>query len=722
MQQVDVAYSPPEIDTQQPAQARRIENVEILEVPYPNTQDIRNAMPMFPGVVRDTAGRLHFNGGAADQTNYTLDGFNITDPVTGRFEANMNVESVRAMDLETAGFAADKGRGSAGNVDLKTEMGNDQWRFGATSFVPSLSSSSGLHFNKWTPRVKVSGPIAKGRAWFHNGFDSFYDVDTIPELPRSENRSRALSVNNLTRAQVNITPANIFTASLLYNHATDRSRGLTVLDPLETTINRRANLLFGSFRNQWTTHGGVVVELGFGATRSYSRDNPQGDATFEILPEGKRGNYFVDITLEVTRQEWIAKTYLPSLTSPVGNHQLTFGVNLQRSTFSQAADRHEYRVLRRDMSVARAVTFAGSGAFDRRNFEITEYINDRWTPRDDLLVEGGVRIDWDQVVRDVLFSPRLSAAYAPNWARGTKISGSIGIFYDALNLGTITRHQDQVAIATFFNPDGEMTRGPVETGFRVDDRELSVPRFRTFSLGLERRMPLGFHARASYVRRTGSRGLNYFAGVEEQAAPGLSWVREAEYFWLRNWRNDRYDSLELTLRRTFANQFEWLISYMRSSARSDAVVDFSLENPIFGSQGPGPFAWDAPHRILTWGWAPTPNRILPSKLRWLTRDTTISYLGEYRTGFPFSVVDEEGALVGPANQRRLPSYFSLNVHFERRFRFLNYLLAWRAGMNNITDSSNPGVVNNNISSPDFLRYGRSDRRSVNVRLRFLGRR
>jgi len=541
-------------------------------------------------------------------------------------------------------------------------------------------------------------------------------------LPDRQNRSRALSVNNLTRAQVNVTSSNIFFASLLYNHATDRSRGLSFLDPIETTINRRANLVFGSFRNQYTTHRGLVFELGFGAMRSFNRDNPQGQETFEILPFGKRGNYFVDMTREVTRQEWMAKAYLPTIASPFGGHQLHIGINLQRSTLDQVADRHEYRVLRGDMSVARSVTFAGNGAFGRRNFEVSEYINDRWTPRDDLMVETGFRVDWDQVVRDVLFSPRVSAAYAPAWARGTKISAGAGIFYDALTLGTITRHQDQVAIASFFNPDGQLTRGPVETAFRVNDRELSVPRFRTFSLGLERQMPLGFFARASYIRRKGSRGLNYFAGVEEQATPGLSWVREAEYYSLRNWRNDRYDSMELTLRRTFANRFEWLISYVRSSARSDAVVDFSLENPIFGSQGPGPFAWDAPHRILTWGWAPAPNRILPAKLRWLTRETTISYLGEYRTGFPFSVVDEEGALIGQPNQRRLPAYFSLNLHFERRFRFMNYLLAWRVGLNNITDNSNPGVVNNNISSPDFLRYGRSDRRAVNVRLRFLGRR
>src|SRR5262249_6800447 len=111
-QSVDVAYSAPTIDPDQPAEQKQLTNVEILEAPYPASQHLRNALPLLQGVVQDVSGRLHFNGGATDQTNFTLDGFNISDPVNGRFEARLNIEAVRSLDLDSARFSADKGRGS----------------------------------------------------------------------------------------------------------------------------------------------------------------------------------------------------------------------------------------------------------------------------------------------------------------------------------------------------------------------------------------------------------------------------------------------------------------------------------------------------------------------------------------------------------------------------------------------------------------------------------
>src|SRR5262245_2355693 len=173
-QSVDVAYSAPAIDPDQTSDQKQLTNVEILEAPYPASQDLRNALPLMQGVIQDSNGRLHFNGGATDQTNFTLDGFNISDPVSGRFEARLNIEAVRSLDVDTARFSADKGRGSAGTVDIKTGVGDDRWRVGATNFIPSVSTDGDLHINKWTPRIKVSGPIVKGRAWFQNAFDSFY--------------------------------------------------------------------------------------------------------------------------------------------------------------------------------------------------------------------------------------------------------------------------------------------------------------------------------------------------------------------------------------------------------------------------------------------------------------------------------------------------------------------------------------------------------------------
>src|SRR5713101_4570638 len=328
-QSVDVDYSPPTIDPQQPSEQKQLTSVEILEAPYPASQDLRNAFPLLQGVVQDVNGRLHFNGGATDQTNFTLDGFNISDPFSGRFEAHLNIEAVRSIDVDSSRYSADKARGSAGSVDIKTGMGDDRWRFGATNFIPSLSSEGGLHLNKWTPRVKVSGPIAKGRAWFHNAFDSFYGVDTISRLPRGENRSRALASSNLTRLQVNLAPSNILTGSLLVNFVDENRNGLSFLDPVETTINRRQNLYFASAKDQIYFHNGALTEVGVAVSSGFTRESPQGNKIFEILPSGKRGNYFVYLTRRSSRQQWVSNTYLPARHF-FGAHQLRFGVDGQR--------------------------------------------------------------------------------------------------------------------------------------------------------------------------------------------------------------------------------------------------------------------------------------------------------------------------------------------------------------------------------------------------------
>jgi len=714
-QSVDVAYSAPAIDTQQTSEQKQLTSMEILEVPYPASQDLRNALPLLPGVVQDVNGRLHFNGGASDQTNFMLDGFNISDPVTGRFEARLNIESVRAVDLESARYSADKDRGSAGSVDIKTNMGDDRWRFGATNFVPGFSSEDGFHINKWTPRLNLSGPLVKGRAWFYNGFDSFYDVDTISRLPRGQNRSHALTSSDITRLQVNLTPANILTGTLLLNRSSEDRHGLDFLDPVETTTSIRQDLYFTSVKDQIYFAGGALTEIGLAVSTTSLRDSPQGQQTFDISPFGKSGNYFVDLRRHSDRQQLISNTYLPARRL-FGEHRLRFGADAQRSAFHLLANRHDYRVLREDLSVARYVSFLGNGFTSRAGIRVAEYVEDRWAPVDGVLVEAGLRVSSDNIVGQALLSPRLSVAYAPKWLHETKLAAGIGVFHDAMSLGTFGR-QDQVSVATFFDSSGQISRGPVETAFRVDQRDLHAPHYRTVSVSVERKLPFEFYGKAAYIGKVGQRG---FAFTPEPVEPLTPTLQDERYF-LRNLRSDRYDAVELTARRTFGGRFEWVGSYTRSSARTNAVVDYSLENPIFAPQGPGRQPWDTPNRFLTWGWAPLP-QFLPRAFSFLTRQTDVAYLMEYRTGFPFGVVNDEGFLIGRPDSRRLPSYFNVNLHFERKFHVLHYLWAWRFGLNNLTNSGNPNVVNNNISSPSFLAYGRGQQRAFNVRLRFLGQR
>ena len=130
-------------------------------------------------------------------------------------------------------------------------------------------------------------------------------------------------------------------------------------------------------------------------------------------------------------------------------------------------------------------------------------------------------------------------------------------------------------------------------------------------------------------------------------------------------------------------------------------MDYSLENPIFGPQMPGPYPWDTPNRVHMWGWAPLPNAHSAARAAVPHAQHHGGLPGGISHRLSIQVVDEDGFLVGPPNSLRLPDYFNINLHLERQFRALHYLWAWRFGFNNLTNNGNPNVVNNVIGTPQF---------------------
>ncbi len=478
---VDVTASPPAIDPQQPQERRELDNTEIQSIPYPAPQDYRNALPLMDGVVQDNSGRPHFNGGRGSQTNYTLNGFNISNPVTGQLDARLNIDTIQSMDVATSRFSAENGRGSAGVLDLETKMGDDRWRFGGTNFIPGLSTDGGWHINKWTPRLELSGPIDKGRIWFHNGFDAFYSDDVVPGLPNGQNRTSAYSGSDITRFQINLTPGNILTGGFLYNLDDSHRQGLSILNPVESTLNQRDTLYMSTIRDQSYFTGGALLDVGFADSRGANYSLPQGNQLYQITPDGNRGNYFSGLDRHFYRQQWIADLFLPVLHA-AGTHQLKFGIDFERQAFHQTVDRHDYEVLREDGSLARYVTFQGSPFQSRKNFEAAQYVQDAWNIREGLVFEAGLRTEWNEIVRDLEVAPRLAVAWSPGWLRSTKFSAGWGVYHDAISLETVTRQQDQISYSTFYLPDGTV-RGPVPTSFIADDRLLRTPRFRIASRG-----------------------------------------------------------------------------------------------------------------------------------------------------------------------------------------------------------------------------------------------
>ncbi|MDP9169108.1 MAG: carboxypeptidase-like regulatory domain-containing protein, partial [Acidobacteriota bacterium] len=341
---VDVRYSAPVIDPEQTSDAKRLQAPDILNVPYPASQDYRSALPMLSGAIQDNNGQVHFNGGRTSESNYRLNGFDVADPATGNLTTRLNVDTVQTLEFEASRFSPERGKGSAGTLEIQTQMGDDHWRFGGTNFIPGIGTQGGAYLNHWSPRVIVSGPIRKGRAWFHDAFDTFYAANTVSGLPSGQNRTSSISGSNLSRFQWNIRDTNILTGSLLVNLESSNRNGLSFLNPAETTVNRRRSLFLATVKDQWIVGGGLI-EFGFADTRAYLRGSPQGSLPYIITPFGAVGNYFRQDQATSARQEWLVNGFVKPLTWH-GSHQIEAGANVERSDIYQTIFRHDLEVVR----------------------------------------------------------------------------------------------------------------------------------------------------------------------------------------------------------------------------------------------------------------------------------------------------------------------------------------------------------------------------------------
>jgi hypothetical protein len=440
---IDVPYSPPVIDPEQTTAVKHLDGQAILNLPYAASQDYRQALPLLPGAIQDAAGQVHFNGGESSQTSYRLDGFDVSNPASGGLAARLSVDTVQAVEWSSNRMPAED-KGSAGAVDIRTEMGDDRWRFGATNPIPSFDTSGGLHLSHWSPRFMTSGPILKGKLWFHTAFDPFYTANTVSSLPRGKNQTSNFTGSDLSRFQWKVSSWQTLTGSVLYDRGNIWRGGLSQLNPTETTVNQRSALLTGTIKDQFILDGNLI-EAGFANTRNYVRNSPLGTLPYEITPWGSSGNYFRDQSSRTSRQEALVNAvFRPLLLKiPRGTHQIRIGTNVEISGLRQTILRHDLSVTNADNAVVRSIAFDGSPRQSVNNTEAYTYASDHWSPASSLTLDLGLRLQWNRVTGTTSPAPRLAAAWAPKALRGTKLSAGWGIYYDAVTLGLLALGEEQ---------------------------------------------------------------------------------------------------------------------------------------------------------------------------------------------------------------------------------------------------------------------------------------
>ncbi len=708
-QSIDVGELPTPVDPAQTDQQQQLSGTEINDIPYPSSHSLRNAMKLIPGVVEDPSGGLHFHGGAEDQTRYTLNGFDITDPIDNRFSTRLAVEGVREVNLTSARESPQLGGGSAGTLAIQTDNGTDKLQYTATNFIPGVDTRGGLHFGDWTPRAGISGPIVKGRAWFSDSFDGEYSSGIITGLPSGQDSNQLWAAGNLFHTQVNLTPADILYADLLTNFDHQAHSGLGVLDPDSTTQALTDREFMTGVKENHSWAGGSMLETGFAWLDVYHRSIPMGDSLYLITPEGRSGNYFQEST-QTGRRAQLFANFFPQAWHRKGRHQLQLGGDAQRLDYSGNYQRTGFEVIGLDGLPVSETTFRGSGVFERPNTALSGYLNDHWQPLGNLYVDAGVRADWDELVRRAAVSPRVSASWAPWKESRTKLTAGYAILHEATSLALFSRPLDQQSVTIPYT--NGVSGAPLVSTFALGPN-LRFPRYAEWSAGLQHDFGHRLSASLEGLRKRGSDGFVYAAA---SPLPGINLQQQSlSYgfggnYQLTNQRRDAYDEASVSLRQSFGDQYGWMASYTRSRAVSNAVLDFSVDQPLQVANNFGPMPWDAPNRLLGWAYFPLP-----------FRNWAAALLMDYRTGFPFSAVTGTGTVSGAVDALRYPSNLDLNLSLERRFTFRGRRLALRLGLNNLTGHRNPTAVNNTIGAPNYLQFYGDEGRHLEARIRFLGR-
>jgi len=160
----------------------RLNGTEVNEIQYANSHSLRNGLQLLPEVVEDQTGTLHVNGSEENQVLYLLNGFNLTNPISGQLQTTLAVEGIRSINLSSGRYSPEYGKATAGVLAMNSENGTDRFHYTMTDFIPGIKFQQGVRLGNWYPRFVLSGPIVRCGEWFSDMAECAYTQSLITRL------------------------------------------------------------------------------------------------------------------------------------------------------------------------------------------------------------------------------------------------------------------------------------------------------------------------------------------------------------------------------------------------------------------------------------------------------------------------------------------------------------------------------------------------------------
>lgn len=661
----------------------------------------QSALPLTPGVVQDSSGNNYIKGSRASQSNSAVNGADVTDPITGEPVFELPLEAVSSIQVEENPYSAEYGNFTGGVTKIESKAGGDKFKVGAARFFPTFNNFISSKVDSFRPRVTLSGPVIKNRLNFLQSFEYRFRRTYVPNIEDGHDNTIIERFNSFTQLDLNINKSNALKFNFALFPQKTRYYGLNTFNPAETTPNIKQRGYLVSISEQKVFENTSFLLSAINYKTAEFDVFAQGSQPLTIVSDINRGNYFADTRRESKNLQWQETYFFPGFEFG-GKHSPKTG--LEYNHISVAAQlRYNSIFLRRlDNTLAQKIDFVNPERFKYDYNDFGAFFQDRWVINPKLTLDAGVRFDYDGVSENFNPAPRFSVLFSPFANNRTIFRAGVGIFYDRtlpvagyFGDGTLDNsanvNQIPNRVVTTYAANGSTIIDGARFFSNQTANNINSPRSVRWSINVDQGVTKNITVRLGYLQREGkneliiqpfAQGAN--AGTLLLSSDGESRYREFQV--LGNYTNRRYGT--------------WNLSYVWSQSRGDLnTADALIGNfPSFvvrpNEYGRQPF--DVPHRVLVYGQIDLPY------------DIRIAPLVEFRTGFPFSAVDDELDFVGERNEAgRFPKYFSVDTQISKGFaipffkRFDKYKLRAGVALFNLTNNFNPRDLQNNVNNPNY---------------------
>lgn len=660
--------------------------------------DVTDALPLVPGVVRSATGEITMNGASEEQNAFLVNGLAATDPSTGGFRLALPVDAVEAAQVFLHPYTAEYGQFTGGLTHVETRSGGDHWHAELNDFLPDFRFIHGriVGIAEDSPHLNVNGPLVPGRVFLMQS--ASYTIAKRPvrglDFPHNETKTEAAS--SFTQLDATVSSTHSLTATLGYFPARHDYVGLDVFRPQSASPSAAQRDLVATIQDRLQIRGALLASS-VSFNRFDTRVWPQGGDDAELTPFGETGNYFATQDRRAARFEALEVVTLPTFHRG-GDHDVKFGVDAKLKGESLLYSARPVDILRADGTLVRRIDFAQAPRISAHNDEYAGFVQDRWSISRTVSMDLGVRYEDQRIADATLLAPRAALVWAPG-SGATTIRGGAGVFYGTLPLNLRAFGQYPARTITQFAPDGTVTgklhltnlllgldTPDVASARDADEQHAIVPQTVAFNLQVERTIAPWLTVRAN---ATSSHTSHLFVVDRE------SDVQRQGYLVLQSNGAADYRSLELTTR-VGPPAHAITLAYTRSRAMAN-LNDFGsiygdFASPVIYPDAYALTATDVPHRFIAWGSVPLPHRF------------SVAPIFEWRSGFPYSIVNENQSLAAPRNDgsRRFPQFAALDLEVSKDVQVTpKYGVRLSIRAFNVTNHFNPGDLRANTADPNF---------------------